>query len=504
MSFDTDMEKLVPGRHFYEQYSLWKLMEGGSAPEAAPPVRQAMVLSTWPHPSTLEYVVQLTAGIPMSQAKDRLLYTLGDDSAGGTLSSKLLERSDVLRPLKQAVGGDARGVLECFMSTEHERGVADVLGIPLRANDPRLQYWGTKPGGRQIFSEAGVPHPPGIDAVRTPRELAERLGGLLLEHPESRRVVVKLSEGLAGEGNGILDIEALGRRPAASRAAWTARLEELLPHTRLQNEDLTWAAFTSKMGEQGAIAELFVDGEEKTSPSGQGFIDEGGRVEVLTTHEQILGGDDGQLYLGARLGANDAYRSRVQEYTRRVGDVLASKGARGRFAVDFIATSAGKSSDWDLQAIEINLREGSTTHPYETLRVLTGGKMDAGSGLFLTPEGRAKTYISSDVFEVTGIPALHPSDAADIALRHGLQYDPVTQTGVIFHILDMLNEFEKIGVTCVADSPEAAELTYEQLTKAFEIEVGNQPVRAAESAELPPPQAVTRDLPSAFLTGSHQ
>lgn len=41
---------------------------------------------------------------------------------------------------------------------------------------------------------------------------------------------------------------------------------------------------------------------------------------------------------GCKFPCNQAYRHKIQEYTMRVGKVLAKKGALGYFGVDFLAS----------------------------------------------------------------------------------------------------------------------------------------------------------------------
>ena len=126
------------------------------------------------------------------------------------------------------------------------------------------------------------------------------------------------------------------------------------------------------MTHQGALVEAWLEGgEELSSPSVQGTIHPGGRVELVSTHEQILGGAGGQTYLGCRFPADDAYRLELMRHGQAVGEALASDGALERYAVDFIARRI--EGRWDLQAIEVNLRQGCTTHPTMALRAITTG-----------------------------------------------------------------------------------------------------------------------------------
>ena len=76
----------------------------------------------------------------------------------------------------------------------------------------------------------------------------------------------------------------------------------------------------------------------------------------------------------------------------RTGSVYASSSE------ERAASLAKRSSknDWKVFALEINLRMGGTTHPYLALQFLTGGQLDAETGLFLSPRGMPKYYHATD------------------------------------------------------------------------------------------------------------
>jgi hypothetical protein len=201
-----------------------------------------------------------------------------------------------------------------------------------------------------------------------------------------------------------------------------------------------------------------------SSPSVQGTIhpgggDSGGETEVISTHEQILGGASGQTYLGCRFPADPAYRMDLMRHGRAVGEALAREGALERYAVDFIARRF--DGRWDLQAIEVNLRQGGTTHPYMALCAITAGRLDPASGLYLSPTGEPLHYVATDNFCDSRLQGLLPVDLIDIVAEAGLHYDPARLRGSVFHLLGCLSEFGKLGMTCIGRSPEQAEEVYE-------------------------------------------
>ena len=60
----------------------------------------------------------------------------------------------------------------------------------------------------------------------------------------------------------------------------------------------------------------------------------------------------------------------------------------------------------------------------------------------------------------------------EILTRHGLHYQPSTETGVLFHMIGALSEFGKVGVTCLGDSPEEAERIYRWTVEVLDRETG--------------------------------
>ena len=135
------------------------------------------------------------------------------------------------------------------------------------------------------------------------------------------------------------------------------------------------------------IVEEFIEGQGKQSPSIQGIVHSDGSVDLISTHEQVLGGADDQVYLGCRFPCDEAYRLKLHEYGLQVAKSLSEKGARGRFGVDFIAApeKPWDFENWDIYALEINLRQGGTTHPFETMHLLTQGYALARSRLHTLP-----------------------------------------------------------------------------------------------------------------------
>jgi PGM1 C-terminal domain len=465
LSLDQSELLKVAGSHHYEERLLFSLIRLRN-----PRTRLVYITSQPLAPIIIDYYLQLLPGIPFSHARERLVLFSTYDASHVPLTQKILERPRLIDRIRNALRS-LKAYMICFNSTPLERELSVELGIPLWALDPELLPLGTKSGSRSIFAEADVPHPDGSQLVHSPQDLAREVAALWERQPQLQRMVVKLNEGFSGEGNAILELEPIQMVDPTQRVVVIANC---LPHMRFQAQSETWTNFASRIPDLGAIVEAFVEGEEKRSPSVQGRISPVGEVEILSTHDQILGGPDAQVYLGCSFPADASYRLQLQEFGLRIGKILATKGILERFGVDFVAVRQQDGS-WDLQAIEINLRKGGTTHPFMTLRFLTNGKFNLGDGLFYSQQGREKYYIATDTLQKEQYKGLLPHDLMDIIAHHRLHFDSSTETGTVFHLISCLSEFGKVGLTSIGNSPQEAKEIYDHVVQVLDQETSTVP-----------------------------
>jgi hypothetical protein len=403
------------------------------------------------HPMILEYYFQFLAGIPASHARARLTLLCADDASPRSLTEKILERPRLVERIRAGILDKERTYLTVFNSTPLERKLAVLLGVPLNGVDPNLIHLGTKSGSRKVFREAGIELPPGFEDLRTEHDIETSLHELRQQRPGLKRAVVKLNDSFSGEGNAIFRYPEGDARQALHGAMQT--VEFSVPTE-------TPEVYYDKFARMGGVVEEFVEGAEKHSPSAQLRVSPKGEVVLLSSHDQILGGPSGQIFLGCRFPAHDEYRKKVQEAGIRIGEVLARHGVVSRFAVDFLVSRETSHEAWKLQALEINLRMGGTTHPYLALQFLTGGQLDAESGLYLSPTGHAKHYRATDNLRSEAYRGLLPEDLIEILTINKLHYSHGTESGVLFHLIGALSEFGKLGLTAIANSREETDELY--------------------------------------------
>jgi len=459
LSLDTDILSKVKGAQYYEERMLCLLML-----LRMPTTKLVFVTSMPVAESIVDYYLHLLPGITGRHARERLTLLSCYDASVKPLTQKVLERPRLMQRIRDLITDTACAHLTCFNITPLEKTMAVQLGIPLFGTDPDKFYEGSKSGGRKNFRAAGVLCPDGFEDLHTKEEVIKALVTLKQKDPALRKAVVKLNDGFSGDGNAVYTYPPFTGGNAEENIA-----ASFSQHFKTVAQDVSESLFFEKMSRMGGIAEVFLEGEIKMSPSVQCVIAPSGSVDIVSTHDQLLGGDDGQVFIGAVFPADKMYSISLAAEGQKVARVLASKGAIGRFAIDFISVQQADHS-WKHFAIEINLRKGGTTHPFLMLQFLTDGKYDAATGEYLTAGGNRRYYFASDNVCSERYKGLTPDDLVNIAMYHNLMYDSAAQEGVMFHLVGALSEFGKLGLVCIGASPEAARGFYDKTIEILDFE----------------------------------
>ena len=445
-SVDQEVLRKITGVHHYEERMLCLLIL------LRMPRTKLIFLTSQPiHESIIDYYLHLLPGIPKLHALRRLTLLSCHDASPTPLSQKILERPRLIERIKQAIDDPDTTHIACFNSSPLERTLAVRLGVPLYACDPDLVDLGSKSSSREIFKEAGVDVPDGEENLRDEKDMAGALASLKIKHPDLRRAVVKLNDGFSGEGNAVFDYDKKNKNESEGQLIKT--IGNALPkHLRFEAGDMTWEEYSAKYKDMGGIVESWIEGDVKRSPSAQCRIDPLRKVNIFATHDQVLGGPTGQVYLGCAFPADEAYRLEIQEAGQRIGNVLGTKGVLNLLSIDFVSVKA--ESGWKHYALEINLRKGGTTFPYLVLQFLTDGQYDSETGLFRLQNGEPRFYYASDNFQKPMYKGLTPDDLIDTMVYYQIHFDSTTQQGVVYHLMGALSEFGKFGVTCIGEHPD--------------------------------------------------
>lgn len=459
LTLDQEVLARISGVHHYEERQLCMLLL------LRFPRTRVIYLTSMPiAESIIDYYLHLLPGIPAQHARRRLTLISCDDASPHPLTEKLLARPRVLQRIREAIPDPGIAHMTCFTVTDLERALGIALDLPVYGCDPSLYHLGTKSGSRKIFREAGLEVPAGYEDLANAECVGAALVELKKQRPELERAVVKLNDGFSGEGNAIFDYR--GAPDDSGLASW---VKQRLPKLLFEASGMTWALYSEKFLAMGGVVEEFVEGVDKRSPSAQLRIDPTGMIEAVSTHDQLLGGGNAQIFLGCRFPADDSYRMEIQDRGLKVAKALAGHGALGRFSVDFLSVRK-PDGGWRHVAIEINLRKGGTTHPFLMLQSLTDGHYCRDTGLFLTPGGEPRYYYASDNLESELYRGLLPFDLIDIAAMNRLHFHGTNQEGVAFHLMGALSEFGKLGIVCIGASYDRAEAYYRETVDILDKE----------------------------------
>ena len=403
-----------------------------------------------PVPEVLDYYLELVPASKRAATRERITIFEVDDGTARSVATRLLARPDLIAQVRDHVG-DRPAFIEPWNVTENEVNLAVALDMPINGTAPELRPIAFKSAGRRLFADAGVPAPFGREDIRTTDDVIDAVHAIRANRADTAGIVIKHDDSGAGDGNVVIDLGPMADAPDPD--AWLRSTIEVLPE---------WYRTDLALG---GVVEERIAGERFSSPSAQVDLRPDGRVTVLATHEQVLGGPGGQVYLGCRFPADPAYASILAEHAARIGDQLAARGAIGRFSVDFV-TAASTGGPRDVYAIEVNLRKGGTTHPYAALRNLVPGRYDAVAGQWIAEDGTTRAYSSTDNLVDESWLGLPPGDVIRAVRDAGLQFDPTTGTGTVLHMLSGLAIDGRFGLTAIAPSPAEAEAMFEGVRSA--------------------------------------
>ena len=394
-----------------------------------------------PDQVVVDYYISLIPADRRASARVQVLAI--DDGTTNSVAGKIAADPAFQARIRELIAGRP-AFIEPWNVTETEQEMALALGIPVNGTRPDLRPLGFKSAGRRLFRQAGVPLPEGREDVHTLSDAEDAVLEVLARRPGATGVVIKHDDSGAGDGNVVLDLEPMADAP--NPVAWLRSQLEALPD---------W--YRADLAAQGGVVEERVAGTRFSSPSAQVDIRPDGSVQVLATHEQVLGGPSNQVYLGCRFPADPGYAPELARHAHAIGLELARAGALGRFAVDFVCAAEG-DGPWRVYAIEVNLRKGGTTHPYTALRNLVPGRYEPDAGHWTANmDGRTRAYSATDNLLDPRWTGLDPGAVINAVRDAGLEFTDATGTGVVLYMLSGLGIDGRLGFVAIGYTPEHAE-----------------------------------------------
>ena len=381
-----------------------------------------------------------------------------DDSSPRPLSEKLLERPRLL------AADRARSIPDRVAITprplQHDRAGA---GPRARARHPDVRrrpaarsISGTKTGCRRLFAEVGVPHPLGVEDLHTPRRARRRRSASCVrQRPEHAQVIVKLNEGVSGEGNAIVDLRGLpapgsptsARRCDSGCGRWSSSRRHAV--RRVPRPSSPSAAASSRSA---------IDGRRAAEPerAAAGHADRRGRAAV-DARPAARRAERAELPRAAASRRTSATPGDHEPTRHAIGERLAREGVLGRFALDFVVVARPPAAGRRTPSRSTCARAARPTRSSpcsSSPTVATTRRRRCSS----RPSGRREAPRRDRPPRVRPrCAACALDDLFDIVVRHGLHFDQSRQTGVVFHMISSLTEHGRVGLTAVGDTPEEAE-----------------------------------------------
>src|SRR5262245_38497541 len=260
-------------------------------------------------PRIVDYWLGLMPDLDAADARQRLALVSPVDGTFQPLSAKVLSRPRLLERIRSHVVEPRLGVVVPFVVSELEVQLALALGIPLYGSHPALSALGSKSGARRLFSEEAIPHALGTDGVQSRDDLVVAIRAIREQRASLAEVIVKLDAGFSGLGNALIKVGGI----------YDADLDAAVLDMELEDPSASRDEFLACLEEEGGVVEERIGGDEYRSPSVQLRASPTGEVEVLSTHDQILGGPNRLTFRGSRFPADPGYALEITSHALRLG-----------------------------------------------------------------------------------------------------------------------------------------------------------------------------------------
>lgn len=460
----------IKGIELYEHRGLWNVLRTLRDPQL-----HVLLITSQPVPATaLAHLFEGLSPRELTGIQNRIHYLPLNRPGMEYLSDKIQSSPQVLRQIRnlvrQALGEDLSAqntVLHGFISETSLALLGQTLGIAVTGMHEALTYLNSKSGNREIAVEAHIPFPSGFNNLRSLESIAQAVDQLFISAQGQGSAWLKTNYGTSGEG--IIQIKfkelnlTLDQDPALRQHKIRRHLETL------EQRGKTWDSLFARIRTDGAVIELGVTHQQ--APSVQLQINGNGKIDVLSTHMQIL---DGPTYKGSRQPSYDDPQvvQRLTDYAVAYASTLARYGVVGRIALDFFEVRHS-NGDVDFVFGEANIREGGTTHPRETVAILANAVYDpARGGLVSRTTGRKLYYVMTDNFVRESLKGQNLENLWARFTQHPeyrqLAFDPKLDRGVKFHMLAAIPAVGKVGLTAFGSSPAEAQRLFDRAESLLE------------------------------------
>ena len=285
------------------------------------------------------------------------------------------------------------------------------------------------------------------------------------QRPSIAQAVVKLNEGVSGEGNALVDLANLGQpNEAAIRERLRAmRFEHAATRFEEYRKNSVRAAVSWRSGSVSAPRKCAARACNCASHRSAKWSCSRRTIKCLAARA-------GKVISAAPSLQIPAYAAAITRDAAKVGDLLRDAGVVGRFALDFVVTrendsaAVGDLRDRDQPA----QRRHDSSFPNSAIphrRRLRPGKCK-----FRYAQRAQEISRRERSCRITALSRLH----AGRSLRHrrapGVALRPGPPDRRRFHMLSALGSAGRLGLTAVGDSPEEARAIFEKTEAVLDEE----------------------------------
>ncbi|XP_063052588.1 IQ motif-containing protein H isoform X2 [Engraulis encrasicolus] len=328
------------------------------------------------------------------------------------LSTILWHSPRALRRIRQLIAG-REAYIVAGVPHPDDLLVAEALNVPILGPEPSVaQLYGTKSGGRRVFTSAGVPVPPGQRDIYTLQQLHETLADLMTKHLHVQRWLFKVDGELCGRGTAYCNIchlpslaWAQQRRASHQPQHWDTEwakeevlirfLEEvpqlLAKHAKPTHPDIfpTWDKFLSHFLRYGGVVEAYPPSDSVTCLSVDMLVEPGagageGEVRVLSCGDQ-LHGPTGLEVLGWSVPQTSVCPDTLHQLCTRVGHACRERGILGYLSIDLVTFVHPESNQQQVWAVDLDLGYSNQLSLTELTLAMSGATLDCRTSRLEVP-----------------------------------------------------------------------------------------------------------------------
>ncbi|XP_051953537.1 IQ motif-containing protein H-like [Xyrauchen texanus] len=420
------------------------------------------------------------------------------------LASLLKYSPRTLKRIKNLIKGKLAYMISGITHVD-DLAVADELEVPLLGTEPAVaQLYGTKSGGKRIFSSAGVNMPPGKWDVYTLKQLHEGLAQLMTEHMEVQRWLFKIDGEIGGRGTAYCDVchlrchrwaqEEFNRhRPGLWRMSlaqvnapvMVKILEEvpylLASYARPVNMSCypTWASFLENFLREGGVIEAYPPSDSVTCLTVDLLVEPGGEVRMLSCGDQLRGPSSLEV-VGCTMPQTSICPDVLHSICTRVGQACQKRSIMGHLSLDLVTFLEPSNLQQQVWAIDLDLGYSNQLAMTELMLMMTGGTLDCHTSKLEVPppvkevkpsvrqarlKSKAQTSVTSR-FAVMGTRLTHTNLSLVyyrtfflMCKAQGIGYDVKARKGTVFALHDSRDR-RSLGMLTISEHLQGALLTF--------------------------------------------